>query len=287
MYFDNSIIVLSWPRGGPVRENWGDKLNPILVQKLVSQPVVHEKDVLGWSERPVFRVIGSGLEDSKKNHVIWGMGFIDSLSKTNETPGLICAVRGPLSRNKLLNEGITCPDVYGDPAVLYPLIYNPSIEKEYDFGIVQHFREKGKIPLPILPKGTKSLIIDVCSGVNEFVNQILSCNNIISSSLHGIICAHAYGLPAYWLKASDLPIGDDFKFHDYYASIGHSDIIPSFVNNDGFFEQGEIPPLPVKPLINFDKLISCCPFMSEVNKSKWINNFKKLKYEGSSGTIFM
>ena len=41
-----------------------------------------------------------------------------------------------------------------------------------------------------------------------------------------MIAAHAYGRRAYWLKASDLPLGDDFKFRDYWASIGHADYEP-------------------------------------------------------------
>jgi hypothetical protein len=49
---------------------------------------------------------------------------------------------------------------------------------------------------------------------------IAAAEVVISSSLHGIVFAHAYNRPAVWLKLSDRVIGAGFKFHDYYGSIG-------------------------------------------------------------------
>ncbi len=63
-------------------------------------------------------------------------------------------------------------------------------------------------------------LIDVQSSVEDFVNQIVRCEFAASSSLHGIIISHAYGIPAVWIKFRDLPSGDDSKFHDYFLSVG-------------------------------------------------------------------
>lgn len=41
---------------------------------------------------------------------------------------------------------------------------------------------------------------------------------ILSSSLHGIIFSHAYGIPAYHIEFHDLLDNGNFKFNDYYSS---------------------------------------------------------------------
>ena len=51
-------------------------------------------------------------------------------------PQKVLAVRGPLSRNYLLENGVDCPDVYGDPALLFPKYYKPHIYKKYKLGII-------------------------------------------------------------------------------------------------------------------------------------------------------
>lgn len=56
----------------------------------------------------------------------------------------------------------------------------------------------------------------------KWIDELCSCDCVISSSLHGLIIAEAYGIPTLWVKFSDEINGDDFKFYDYYASIGLS-----------------------------------------------------------------
>ena len=47
---------------------------------------------------------------------------------------------------------------------------------------------------------------------------MLSCRQIVTSSLHGLVVADAYGLLSAWLESST-PKGGEFKFHDYFASV--------------------------------------------------------------------
>lgn len=286
MFIDNGIIVATWPRELPVGRNWGDKLNPVLINKLSGLPVVHEKHVLGWEDRPVHRVIGSALGGMRENSIIWGMGFLNAETMPAKAPLSIRAVRGPKSRTKLLQHGFNCPDVYGDPAILYPLIYRPKQEAFHDYGIIHHFRENGKIP-PAEVRGNASVIhIDVCGDINTFIDQVTSCRTIISSSLHGVICAHSYGIDALWMKASDLPLGDDFKFFDYFASIGYPDVEPVQIDDEGFLDLTGHDASSFKPHIDGDLLIEACPFLAKKQRRYWQTKRSQLARMGLKGTIF-
>lgn len=61
-------------------------------------------------------------------------------------------------------------------------------------------------------KGTLS---PVTTDYKSFINKILEAELVISSSLHGIILAEAYGVPAVML--GNVPI-NRFKYYDWYYS---------------------------------------------------------------------
>ncbi len=105
--------------------------------------------------------------------------------------------------------------VSSDSALLLPLVYNPKdIPKVHEVCIVLHFSEN-EVTLPAV-EGMKN--ISVTDSPEGFVNQILECEAVLSSSLHGLIIAHSYGIPAVALKLSENV--EDFKFGDYYRSLG-------------------------------------------------------------------
>ena len=144
-----------------------------------------------------------------------------------EGPLAIHAVRGPLTRDSLLDQGIDCPEVYGDPALLLPRFFHPRVEKKYDIGIIPHYADKDHPWVERNATGPEVRVIDIESDIEEFVRAVLSCEVILSSSLHGLICADAYGLPATWIRLSNRLDGGSFKFRDYRKSIGADDPIPT------------------------------------------------------------
>lgn len=77
------------------------------------------------------------------------------------------------------------------------------------------------------PNSAKYFIIDPTQYWKVVIDQIYSCQSILSSSLHGLICADAYNIPNLWLKQK-LNEGD-FKFLDYFASQGREEVYISSV----------------------------------------------------------
>jgi pyruvyltransferase len=177
--------------------------------------------MLRVGDQPVYYVIGSILQRiTDPNAVVWGSGFIDSQSSLKVKPRRVCAVRGPLTREKLLGLGIDCPSVYGDPALLYPRYYRPASTKTFALGIVPHIRDQASPLLDRLRVHPSVIMIDITSGIDEVVDRVNQCRMIASSSLHGLIIADAYGIPSSWIRISSSMKGDGFKFRDYLASVG-------------------------------------------------------------------
>ncbi len=254
------IAALPHPTG-PVAKNWGDMLNEPLIEGFSGRRVVSKNEVLNLGRRPIYYVIGSGLGGVKDpNAVIWGTGFLSYDVKPRVGPRHIAAVRGPLSRQKYLDAGIDCPETYGDAALLYPRLYQPSVEVQYTLGVIPHFRERDLPEFEALAQRDDVLLIDICGGLHEVVDQIASCQAIASSSLHGLIAADAYGVPSVWLRASERPRGDHFKFHDYLASVGRTQHEPVHLTASSSVDE-LVDAVEVAPdMVDLDALMAACPF---------------------------
>jgi pyruvyltransferase len=250
---DGNTINVRW--SGPHKPNWGDELNKTLVK------VISGKDPLYVNNPniPHHLCVGSILKWAHKNTTVWGSGFISADDKILEQSD-IRAVRGPLSREKLLNAGFECPEVYGDPALLYPRFYQPrKTKRRYKIGIIPHYIDEDNPWLKQFKKDPSVLIINILGkNVNKFVDDVNRCDLILSSSLHGIICGDAYGIPSYWIELSDKVIGNGFKFRDYFMSVNRPIVEPFRPN-----EHTKISNLPLydyKINIDLKKLYDSCPF---------------------------
>ena len=60
-------------------------------------------------------------------------------------------------------------------------------------------------------------LVSPCSAVESVIGSIAQANLVISSSLHGIVIAESYGVPARRLVSAVEP---DLKYHDYYRGTG-------------------------------------------------------------------
>jgi len=220
-------------------ENFGDVLTPKLLEHF-NIKYEYVDDV----NRAEAIVIGSIARLALAGQKVYGSGCI----RKNETlnPKVIWKfVRGPLTRQQVLDNGGSCPEIYGDAALLLP-DFCPAEEKKYKIGVVPHYSDYGIIK-HCYPEYK---VIDVVGDPIRVAKEISSCEYIISSSLHGIIAAHAYGIPAAWVKWGKL-WGDDTKFYDYFASVGIDDPpISESGKTPTYIDPGKIDMDPVREIFN-------------------------------------
>ena len=209
------------------KKNWGDVLSQFLLEhysgkKLNKDDVFYFDDAAHMLDKNGKIVgIGSSMKYVRPDDYVWGTGCIDE-HHVGDKPKKVYSVRGPLTRDVLLKRGWDVPEVYGDPALLFPQIYNPTIEKKYKIGLIPHcvdFYSLDGLKVINHMENMGIKIINVTAGINEFIDQLKECEYIISSSLHGLIAADAYGIPNYRVKISKLVHGGDFKYKDHYASV--------------------------------------------------------------------
>ncbi len=201
--------------------NIGDQLAPVIFNWMMEH--------YGLTNRckgiKHLNTLGSIIGFKKYDAVIWGsgiltMGFAKSIFKYGKMVKYdVRAVRGPITHEILTLAGHSAPAVFGDPGILMPLIYQPAhTEKCYDVSIIHHYSAVA------FTDGDDSLhSINVATAdYRNFIDEIVKSRLVLSSSLHGIILAEAYGVPAIFLcEGMDASL---LKFMDWYHSTGRTEI---------------------------------------------------------------
>lgn len=264
LFFNYTInIPVFWFTG---KNNFGDEINLYLIEKLSKKKVI--KVLPKYFFNTHYLCIGSILEKTQKHSIIWGSGFISQNSKVKK-PKKIYSVRGPKTREKFLEHNIECPEVYGDPALLLPLFYTPKFNKQYDIGIVPHYVDKEIAKNMTIFKGNNIKIIDIQQeNILNFIEELSQCSLILSSSLHGLIVSDAYGIDNMWIKFSTNVVGDDFKFYDYFESVGRLNEKSYFINNSSSIDEILKSHTKSPTDIDFNKILKSCPFYRSENHEK-------------------
>ncbi len=198
-----------WKRIG----NFGDILVPIILKWLTGQEIK-------WvpkSTKGKVLCVGSEMARGvlQSGDIVWGYGNRDG-KKVNPPKNVhFLAVRGKTTRD-LIQEDV--PEVYGDPGILMPLIYpaNISIKKEYEIGLIPHHAERHLFKDI---KNSKINVLDVAvENPYKFIDELLKCRIIMTSSLHTCIVAESYGIPVVWFVGhNDKTEGFRIKFNDYFS----------------------------------------------------------------------
>jgi pyruvyltransferase len=255
------------------RDNYGDLLSKYIVKKITTNAIVF-KVTYPSSKFYNFFIknyisIGSIITSAITNTIVWGSGIIKK--NENMRNATFLAVRGPLTHKRIVELGFKAPKVYRDPDILLPNFFsNKNENKKFVIGIIPHYVDFEYVN-DFYKKDFRIKVIDLLTLNVEFTtNEILECEYVISSSLHGLIVSHSYGIPGIWNKFSNKLSGDNIKFYDYFESVGiNYDQEFSFnVENLNFhfikklFCQNTKISLPNDELLNQIKmeLLKSCPF---------------------------
>lgn len=209
----NKVVFISYYNGV---KNVGDQLAQGLISFYANKSAVMPPLVRYFEH---YLIVGSIIEKSCSKSTVLGSGT-NSEKKLTQIKDIkeVKALRGHITQNLLSKHLNIVFDVpLGDFALLYPRIYNPKIDISYSFGIVLHYVDfSNEIANLIELHG--GLVISVNQDPKDFIDMLLSCDKVISSSMHGIILSDAYNIPNKRIIISNNIIGADLKFSDYYST---------------------------------------------------------------------
>lgn len=196
-------------------DNFGDRLAPLLLSRFGYL----DAELVPIAEAEVTS-IGSILEHipSDWTGYIVGSGLLRETSalKFNPYNAKILALRGPLSA-----RGIRGNFALGDPGLLSNELVVRE-DKQWDLGILPHWQDKELADKfqRLIPSKFSCRVIDPTSNPLTVLREISASKRLVTSSLHGMICADAFGIPRRVEYCTKLDAdGGLFKFRDYSASI--------------------------------------------------------------------
>lgn len=210
---------MAWrpPSGG---DNFGDALGPPICE---AQVRLSGRSVDQATTRRRLWSVGSVLHRARAGDIVWGSGANgNALSHRLALSLDVRAVRGPLTAQWIADQGRAVPAVFGDPALLLPTLMPELVPGENDRSgatlFVPHIDELATAH----EVATDAVeMLSPLSPWKECTVALARASFVIASSLHGLIVAEAFGVPARMLRVSERE--PTFKYRDYYESTGRSD----------------------------------------------------------------
>lgn len=213
----------------------------IFAQNLIKH-VFPDSIPINVNKGPRLLCIGSIAHKMDSGDILCGVG-----SKGPKFPDidaaevLIHSLRGPITEQRLSRAGFDTSSVQwlGDPGLLISEILPIKQAKTGRVIFVPHYRERRAVR-DKCPEGID--VVDIDADPLLVGQQIQTAELVYSSSLHGIVFAHALGRPVVMVKpATDEPIS---KFEDYFLGVGLD--APRFLQG---IEEAKFSVAPISPAV--------------------------------------
>jgi len=242
-------------RRGPFAPNFGDILSPLVVSLLAGRRVAYANDAL--------KLVGLGsiFFALRDGDVVWGAGLArrEHVAYATRARGVTYrAVRGPATARLLRTHGIACSVPCGDPATLLPLLVENDVAPQHEIGIVPHWSQFPDFEREIRDPAVK--VVDVCDSFDDVARAILSCRLVLSTSLHGVILAESYGIPALLVFYGGYPRADATKYVDYFESTDRDLHARSLVRASDITRLADEASLVRPPRFSRDALVAAFPY---------------------------
>lgn len=232
----NTIKLYYWRE----QPNFGDKLSPFLVSRLARDAVEFTDDIYDAD----LVAVGSHLQRINRPQdmcgMIWGTGHMMGDIPTKYdfwamTDGIVSCVRGDMSR---CFWGLPARVPVGDPGLLVPRFIPARVKARTRAVFIPHWQHEKYFSL-LRTKIFERSDFEYVSPLSDTVHvaeSISSASCVISSSLHAIIVADAYGVPSVWVmprRLEESPVAGQilFKYLDYFSSIPMSRL-PCFIDRN-------------------------------------------------------
>ena len=241
------VELVAWAPPSGAR-NFGDHLSHIITAAAAAERGLTFDDEVSEARRMLG--IGSILHFSADGDIVWGSGVNGKIAVAEIKSTLldIRAVRGPKTSAVLRDAGFTVPDVYGDPALLTPRFFSDRfpVAPSRDYIFVPNLND-------LKVHGEEANLVSPLLGWNRCIEAICSAKLVIASSLHGIILAEAFGVPARYVRLSEIEAR--FKYDDYAQGTGRAELTPASSIQEAL-DMGGHPPIQ----FDADALIAAFPY---------------------------
>ena len=225
--------------------NFGDILTPYILNKFDINCTHKDKQ-----DNPTICGIGSLLHMVPTDYkgYVWTTGFMYPTHTLHFKNNPI-AVRGNLTKAQFKND--TTNTAIGDGGIILENIYRPKKQlHRYKLGVFPNYvdivnmRDDPIEEFNIFKKYPNDvLLIDPRNYIETVIDQLCSCDNIITSSLHGAVCSDSYNINygIFCSRETNIAIHTlqgSFKFKDYFSGFETNFSGPSlFLDKNTSFEK--------------------------------------------------
>lgn len=202
---------------GPRVGNFGDLLGP-----LVTSMVLPAVGLAAGARPPEPRrllTVGSILHLARDGDTVWGSGVNgkEPVESHRARRLDVRAVRGPATAAWVQEHlQIEVPPVFGDPALLLPVLLPEllDVDRTTRLSVVPNLHDLSRYaghPDLVDPRGDPLAV----------VSRIARSEAVVTSSLHGLVVAEAFGIPCALVRAGVEP---EFKYLDYAGGTGRGEL---------------------------------------------------------------